>query len=79
MRKLNRANSASAKAENDGGNKELAVDYAAELEKRVSSSLGRRVKIVEGGKTKKIELYYSDNDDLDVIITALCGAKFTKQ
>lgn len=52
------------------------VDYVAALEKRVSSNLGKRFKIVQTGKKKKIELEYTDDRDLENIITRLCGKGF---
>lgn len=52
------------------------VDYIAELEKRIRNSIGRSVRIVEGRKTKKIEIEYTDNADLDALLRQLCGAEF---
>lgn len=52
------------------------VDYIAELEKRIRNSIGRSVRIVEGRKTKKIEIEYTDNADLDALLRQLCGADF---
>lgn len=52
------------------------VDYVAELEKRIRQSIGRRVKIIEGKKTKKLEIEYTDNADLDDLLRALCGEDF---
>lgn len=52
------------------------VDYVAELEKRIRQSIGRRVRIIEGKKTKKLEIEYTDNADLDDLLRALCGEDF---
>ena len=52
------------------------VDYIAELEKRIRNSIGRSVRIVEGRKTKKIEIEYTDNADLDALLRQLCGVDF---
>ena len=52
------------------------VDYIAELEKRIRNSIGRSVRIVEGRKTKKIEIEYTDNADLDALLRQLCGTDF---
>lgn len=52
------------------------VDYAAELSVRMTSELGRRVKITDGKRVKKIEIEYADNSDLEKIIKKLCGASF---
>ncbi len=52
------------------------VDYFKEIETRVQSHLGRRVKIEGKGRKKTITLYYEDNEDLDGIISLLCGDDF---
>lgn len=49
------------------------VDYVAELEKKVSTRLGRRVKIQGKGKSKRIELYFEDNEDLEELLMKVCG------
>lgn len=49
------------------------VDYVAELENRVSTRLGRRVKIHGKGKGKRIELYFEDNEDLEELLMKVCG------
>lgn len=51
----------------------VAVDYTAELERNLSSQLGRRVHISDTNtrRPKTITLEYSDNEDLDVIIKLL--------
>lgn len=49
------------------------VDYVAELESRVSTRLGRRVKISGKGKSKRIELYFEDNEDLEELLMKVCG------
>ena len=55
------------------------VDYFREMELRVQSHLGRRVKIEEKGKKKTITLFYEDNEDLDELLTAICGKDFLKE
>ena len=52
------------------------VDYFRELELRVQSHLGRKVKIEGKGRKKTITLYYEDNEDLDAVIKSLCGDDF---
>ena len=54
----------------------VEVDYITDLEKRVTSEIGRQFKIHNKGKKKKIELEYSDDSDLENIIKKLCGATF---
>jgi ParB family chromosome partitioning protein len=55
------------------------VDYFRELELRVQSHLGRRVKIEEKGRKKTITLSYEDNEDLDELLKALCGSDFLEE
>ena len=52
------------------------VDYFRELEIRVQSHLGRKVKIEGKGRKKTITLSYEDNEDLDEILKLLCGNNF---
>ena len=52
------------------------VDYFRELELRMQSHLGRRVEIKGKGRKKTVTLSYEDNEDLDEIISLLCGADF---
>ena len=49
----------------------IVVDYAAEVERKLESALGRRVKIVEGRKKGKIELEYYGADDREALIELL--------
>ena len=55
------------------------VDYFREMELRVQSQLGRQVKIEEKGRKKTITLFYEDNEDLDELLTHLCGKEFLDQ
>lgn len=57
---------------------EQTVNYTAELEKKVRGILGRKVKIIEGARTKRLELEYSDNDDLQKLLYLLCGDEIMK-
>ena len=52
------------------------VDYFRDLEIRVQTHLGRKVKIDGKGRKKSITLSYEDNEDLDEILTLLCGKDF---
>lgn len=51
--------------------KPLQVDYIAELENRLTRSLGRRVRLHAGRKKGRVELEYYDNEDLEQLIHAL--------
>lgn len=55
------------------------VDYFRELEIRVQSHLGRKVKIEGKGRKKTITLSYEDNEDLDDILKLLCGEAFLNE
>ena len=55
------------------------VDYYRELELRVQSHLGRKVKIEGKGRKKTVTLTYEDNEDLDEILKLLCGEDFLEQ
>lgn len=57
----------------------IQVDYLAELERRIRSDLGRRVKITDRAKKKSIEIEYQDNEDLEELLKKLCGADFFKE
>lgn len=52
------------------------VDYFRELEIKVQSHLGRKVKIDGKSRRKTITLSYEDNEDLDDILRLLCGSDF---
>ena len=49
----------------------LEVDYLADTEKQLTSSLGRRIQIRDSGKKGKIELEYYGSDDRETLIAAL--------
>lgn len=55
------------------------VDYFRELEIRVQSHLGRKVKIDGKGRKKTITLSYEDNEDLDEVLKLLCGSDFLNE
>ncbi|MBQ9806461.1 MAG: ParB/RepB/Spo0J family partition protein [Clostridia bacterium] len=50
--------------------------YMRDLEHRAVRVLGRRVKIVKSAKKKVVELAYSDDDDLEALLTSICGSNF---
>ena len=67
------------KDDEDGEEALPIVDYFRELELRVQSHLGRKVKIEGKGKKKTITLSYEDNEDLDDILKLLCGEGFLNE
>ena len=55
------------------------VDYYREMELRMMSHLGRKVKIEGKGRKKSVTLFYEDNEDLDELLTAICGKDFLEE
>lgn len=51
--------------------KQLAIDYLADFERRLSSHFGRKVGIQQKGKRGKLTIEYADADDLDALLRAL--------
>ena len=49
------------------------VNYLADLEEKVTTSLGRRCRIISTPKVKSVQLEYTDDDDLQALLTSLCG------
>ncbi len=60
----------------DGG---VRVDYLAELEKRATSLIGRRVAIQAGKRKKILTVEYQTNEDLEELLTKLCGTEIIEQ
>ena len=54
--------------EEEGG-----INYITELEKALRRKFGRKVKIFQGKKTKRIELEFSDDRDLQTLLTQIGG------
>lgn len=50
---------------------EVQVDYIAALERDLTKSLGRKVRLHHGKRRGRLELEYYGNDDLDLLIKAL--------
>lgn len=69
-------NSAAAKSDKEQKPEKIKVDYCAELEKRVQDVIGRRVKITSKGASKRIEISFSSNEDLEELLKMLCGDEF---
>ena len=49
------------------------VDYTAELARKMTSRLGRRVVIRGKGNLRRLEISVANDEDLDEIVTKLCG------
>ncbi len=69
-------NSAAAKPVIEEKPEKFKVDYCADIEKRVEDVLGRHVKITTKGKTKKIEISFASNEDLEELLKMICGDEF---
>lgn len=53
------------------------VNYSKDLEKKVMSIIGKRVKIIDKGTNNRfIQVEYVDNEDLDELLEKICGPKF---
>ena len=75
VKRLNRK-----KPELEEEEKELPyVDYFREMELRIQSHLGRVVKISGKGRKKSLTLFYEDNEDLDELLTTICGKDFLNE
>lgn len=55
------------------------VDHTKVLERKVQSIIGHTVKIVQNGKKSSINIGFSDNDDLENILSLLCGDKIKNE
>ena len=53
---------------------EPIVNYSAELAKKMTEKLGKKVVISGKGKTRKLEISFSDDSELDELVNKLCGA-----
>jgi len=54
---------------------EIVVDYCAEVANRLSSQLGRKVRLIDGKKTGRIEIEFYGADDREALIEALARLK----
>lgn len=48
--------------------------YMRDLEKKVMRTLGRKVKINQSNKKKTLELAYHSDEDLEALLTLICGS-----
>ena len=51
----------------------MRQSYFRKLEARAASRLGRRFKITHTGSRRKIELSFTDDEDLECLLRQLCG------
>ena len=59
----------------------MMQSYFRALERRVSETIGHRFRILDAGsgKPKKIEITYSENDELEALLRRLCGDSFLEE
>ena len=53
--------------------KMMARSYMKDLERRSMQALGRKVRILQTSRKKVVELSFDSNDDLEVLLAAICG------
>lgn len=53
--------------------KMMARSYMRDLERRSMEALGRKVRILQTSRKRVVELSFDSNDDLEVLLTAICG------
>ena len=72
VKRLN-ASSAAEEAEETLKDCPVKVNYTKVLEEKAGRMLGRRVSINGRGKTRRLELFYEDREDLENLLKVLCG------
>lgn len=75
VRRLNRLFERPA-VEEEKDTSKVTVDYVKELERKMISHLGRRVKVNAKGAKKSVTLFFEDNEDLDELLASICGKEF---
>lgn len=73
VKKLNAAADAEDEPDNEPLPVSVKVNYVKVLEDKAARLLGRRVNISGRGKTKRLELFYEDKEDLEALLKSLCG------
>ena len=75
VKKLNAISEEEAEAEIAAPSpyKMMARSHMRELERRSMEALGRKVRILQTSRKRVVELSFDSNDDLEVLLTAICG------
>lgn len=75
VKKLNAISDEEAEAEIAAPSpyKMMAKSYMRDLERRSMQALGRKVRILQTARKKVVELSFDDNDDLEILLSAICG------
>ena len=71
VKKLNR--DAERQNEEDPAESRLVVNYRADLERRVTSLSGRRIKISDARGRRVVKVEYTDDEDLENLLSLICG------
>ncbi len=59
--------------------KMMAKSYMKDLERRSMQALGRKVRILQTARKKVVELSFDSNDDLEILLSAICGQDIFKE
>lgn len=76
---VRRANRVKETVEEEDTAAPFRVDYVKELERKMTSELGRRVKVSAKGAKKSVTLYFEDNEDLEELLVRVCGKQFVDE
>lgn len=81
VKKLNALSAEDAEAEIAAPSpyKIMARSYMRDLERRSMEALGRKVRILQTSRKRVVELTFDDNDDLEVLLSAICGETIFKE
>ena len=81
VKKLNEISAEEAEAEIAAPSpyKMMARSYMRDLERRSMEALGRKVRILQTSRKRVVELTFDDNDDLEVLLSAICGETIFKE
>ncbi len=81
VKKLNAISAEEAEAEIAAPSpyKMMARSYMRDLERRSMEALGRKVRILQTSRKRVVELAFDDNDDLEVLLSAICGESIFKE
>ncbi len=66
-------NNTSLRLDKNKSTGKLEVDYTNELAKKMTSKIGHKVTILKKGKNQRVEIHFSNDDELDAIVEKLCG------
>lgn len=75
---VKRENRQLAQADDTPAIESVTVNYIEELERRVTSITGKRVRIISGKGRRVVQIEYADNGDLEELLGRICGTKITE-